>query len=199
MKIEQLTELGIEEEIANKVISVFEKELGKEIAKYNDYDNIKKAYEQQGSELKKLKKLKPEELKDTIEKMSMEYEEKIESMEKQHMETLKKMAIKSQIIDSYDPELVLNCLDLEKIIIDYDGNIKTGFNDQIQELKKNKEFLFKPKEPEKAEGIKPFEGEPINEVNIDYAKMLKDARENGDNLKAISIINEASEKGILLR
>lgn len=199
MKIEQLTELGIEEEIANKVISVFEKELGKEIAKYNDYDNIKKAYEQQGSELKKLKKLKPEELKDTIEKMSMEYEEKIESMEKQHMETLKRMAIKSQIIDSHDPELVLNCLDLEKIIIDYDGNIKTGFNDQIQELKKNKEFLFKPKEPEKAEGIKPFEGEPINNVNVDYAQMLKDARKNGDNLKAISIINEASEKGILLR
>lgn len=156
--IEKLKELGLTDEQSQKIFA----ERGKELAKYNDYEEIKRKYKEQGVELAKLKELEPEKLKEQIDLMSKNHKEQLNELELNHKQTVKKMAIKMNLTDVYDQDIVLSLLDLSKIDLDDEGNVKMGLNEQLESIRKDKEFLFKVNENLKTKATKPVEGTTIN-------------------------------------
>lgn len=152
-----LIDLGLNEEQIEKIFS----ERGKELAKYNDYDEVKRKYKEQGEELTKLQELEPEKLKEQLDLMSKSHKEQLKDMENKHKENVKKMAVKMNLTDVYDPDIVLSLLDLNRVELDDNGNVKLGLEEQFKELKKEKSFLFKSSNA-KFEGTTPVEGDTKN-------------------------------------
>lgn len=191
---ENLTKLGLNDEQIKKIFA----ERGKEMAKYNDYEEIKQKYKEQGERLNELQKMEPDKLKEQVDILTKNHKEQLKEMEKQHSETLKKMTVKMNLNDVYDPDIIMNLLDLNKIDIDENGNVKIGLDEQLENMRKEKSFLFKS-DNTKVTGITPAEGDFNNESKINYTELLNEAREKGDNERAIRIINEASANGEYIR
>lgn len=158
--VENLKELGLTEEQVKKIFS----ERGKELAKYNDYDSIKEKYKQQGEELEKLKKLEPDKLKNQIEELSNKHREELKNIESKYNEDMKRMTIKMGLNDVHDADLVLNLLDLSKIDLKNDGSVGIGLNEQIENLRKEKSFLFKSNDV-KIEATEPVDSEATKQTN----------------------------------
>lgn len=191
---ENLTKLGLNDE---QIKTIFV-ERGKEMAKYNDYEEIKQKYKEQGEQLNELQKMEPDKLKEQVEVLTKNHKEQLKEIESKHKENIKKMAIKMNLNDVYDPDITMGLLDLNKIDIDENGNVKIGLNEQLENIRKEKSFLFK-NDNTKVKGITPAEGNVKNEIKTNYAELLNEARKNGDTKEAIKIINEASANGEYIR
>ena len=55
----------------------------------------------------------------------------------------------------HDEAVVLNLIDLTKVEIDENGNIKSGFKEQFDTLKKDKTFLFVPEDNKNPKDFRP--------------------------------------------
>ena len=142
MTKEFLKNLGLDENQINEIM----KERGKELARIEDYDIIKEKYSTAVSDLTKLQEEEPNKIAEEIKKVSKQHKEELTNLKLQQQQLLKKMAIKSNLTDAYDSDIILGLIDLEKIEVDQGGNIKMGLIEQIENLKKEKSFLFKQDE-----------------------------------------------------
>lgn len=199
---ENLQSIGLNEEQIEKIFA----ERGKELMKQKNLEESNEQYKTQLEELTKkleeVKKLDAEEvekIKKEIEDINNANKQKIEEIEKKNKELIKRMAVKMSLSDAYDPDIVINLLDLSKIKTDENGNIKSGLDEQLESAKKEKAFLFKSENKAKIKGTTPAEGNIKNEMKTNYAELLNEARKNGDNERAIQIINEASANGQYIR
>lgn len=153
MTLEQLLELGLNEEIAKKVIEAHQaaiKDNYVPLTRFNEVNEEKKQYKEQVDNLnKELGKLQKQ-LEDnqdaaqTIEQLKQQIKDKEIEMEK----IRKQNAIKFEVL-KYNPNDVADILPHlkdENITINEDGTI-TGLKEQLEALKENKPYLFKQAEP----------------------------------------------------
>lgn len=167
---EKLIKAGYTEEEAKKIEKIFNEHLdGNYVTKdrFNtvneDNKNLRSQLKDRDAQLDKLGKAGNdiETLNKTIESLKEENRKTKETYEKDLRETKVKSAVKSKIGgEVYDPDLVLTLFDLAKIELDDNDNIKSGFEDQYANLKKEKTYLIKAPEKTqfKLEGVKGFEG-----------------------------------------
>lgn len=151
MTLEQLIELGLDEETAKKVLKAYKESIKDEyipIARFNEVNEDKKELEEQIkqrdtqlSELK-VKANGNEELTNKINELENlnnttkeEYEEKIKTLRK---ETNIELALKD--MKAKNVKAVKALLDLEKVSLD--GENLIGLDEQLKTLKKEESYLF---------------------------------------------------------
>lgn len=89
--------------------------------------------------------------KSTLENLQGDYQTQIAKLQKT---TALKLALAN---DAYDPEDIITRIDLDKIDLDENGEVKSDLGALIQPIRESKEYLFKPKEKKETEfsGAKP--------------------------------------------
>lgn len=151
MTLEQLMEMGLDEETAKKILKAYKESIKDEyipIARFNEVNEDKKELEEQIkqrdtqlSELK-VKANGNEELTNKINELENlnnttkeEYEEKIKTLRK---ETNIELALKD--MKAKNVKAVKALLDLEKVSLD--GENLIGLDEQLETLKKEESYLF---------------------------------------------------------
>ncbi|MFS8534850.1 MAG: phage scaffolding protein [Limnochordales bacterium] len=99
-----------------------------------------------------------EELQEANKKATQEYEAKLNEL---RIATAVKLAVAG---DAHDPDIVLHLLDRSKIVLNEDGSIKAGLDEQLKTLRETKPFLFKQQEGSglQIKGAKPADGSEKN-------------------------------------
>lgn len=168
---EKLKAMGYTDEEARKLEKVFKEELdGNYVTKerFNqvneDNKTLKSTVKERDTQLESLKKNAGD--KDALEAQIEQLKQSNKEAQQKYEADLKaskiKSAVKLKIGDQvHDTDMVSSLLDLSKIELDDNDNIKGGFDEQFNNLKKDKAFLFKQKEENKNnfkfEGAKNFE------------------------------------------
>lgn len=168
---EKLKQAGYTDEEAKKLEKIFNEHLdGNYVTKdrFNtvneDNKSLKKQLGDRDSQLETLKKSagNNEELKAQIETLKNENAAAKKQYEADLKASKTKAAVRSKIGESaFDGDMVLSLIDLTKIELDENDNVKSGFEEQFASIKKDKSFLFKPEQPKnsfKFEGAKGVEG-----------------------------------------
>lgn len=151
MKKEQLLELGLTEEQADKVLNLHKEVLSGFIPKtrFDEVNETKKDLEQQirdrDKQLKDLQgKVKGNE---ELEKTIKELQEANKATKEQYEDKIKDMtitaAIQSKLTDAKYPDLLLAKFDRSKLSIAEDGTV-LGIDEQLSTLKEQYQDLFKP-------------------------------------------------------
>lgn len=164
-------------------------------ARFNEVNESKKSLETQLTErdnqLKELKKVDADALKDKIK----ELEEANEAAKAQALEQLNQLKIDSAIKialgdKTHDADMVASLFDKSKLILGEDGKI-TGLDEQLNQLKADKAFLFKqvekPKPYDPVAGTDPAVNNPFAKDTwnmTEQGKMLRENPEQAARLKA---------------
>lgn len=154
MNKQEFIDLGLTEELATKAEEASKKELGSYIPKTR-FDEVNEAKKQAETSLterdKQIETLKKstgdnEDLKKQIEALqeqnktaTKEYETKMKDMQ---LNNAIKLALAGK---AQDEDLVAGLFDKTKLILSDDGKI-TGLTEQLEDLQKDKAFLFKKDE-----------------------------------------------------
>jgi len=144
-------------------------------------EELKKASEGNAELLKQIEQLQQEN-----KSKEDEYRLKIRDMA---VNTAIKLAIAGQ---AHDPDLVAELVDVGKLEVDDDGNIKKGLDDVIKELREAKPFLFKT-EGAAFKGVTPAEGSekqttlknPWSKEHFNLTEQARILRENPDLAKQL--------------
>ncbi len=151
MTKEQLTALGISEELAQKAAAQSEEELKGYVAKHQyeevctEKENLKKTIKENEVALEELKESAGDatSLTEQIQKLQKEAKEKETAYQKELKELRMNNAVKLALTGKvHDEELTAGLIDKTKLILGEDGTI-TGLEEQIKALKETKTFLFK--------------------------------------------------------
>lgn len=154
MTKEQLTALGISEELAGKAAAQSEEELKGYVVKHQyeevctERENLKKTIKENEAALEELKKSAGDSasLTEQIQKLQKEAKEKETAYQKEVRELRMNNAIKLALTGKvHDEELTAGLIDKTKLILGEDGTI-TGLEEQMKALKESKAFLFKEEE-----------------------------------------------------
>lgn len=155
MKKEDFIALGISAELAEKAAEASKTELSGFVPKsrFDEVNEAKKGLEKTNSEYKtQLEDLKKsagdnEELKKQIETL----QEKNKQAEEAHAKEIADMkltnALKANITNAHDADMIIGLLDKEKITLD-DKGVLTGLKEQVETIQKDKPFLFKDSKQE---------------------------------------------------
>lgn len=189
MKKEQLLELGLTEEQADKVLNMHKEVLAGFIpkARFDEVNETKKELEQQIQERdKQLKDLQEkvkgnEELENTIK----ELQEANKATKEQYEAKIKDMtitaAIQSKLTDAKYPELLLTKFDRSKLSIAEDGTV-LGIDEQLTALKEQYKDLFKAdvkgREPNNTGGAQPGTKNPWSKEHFNLTEQGRILREN---------------------
>lgn len=168
---EKLKQAGYTDEEAKKLEKIFNEHLdGNYVTKdrFNsvneDNKSLKKQISERDNQLETLKKSAGDNqaLKDEIEKLKVANTEAKKQYEADLKASKTKAAVRSKIGEqAFDSDMVISLIDLSKIELDDNDNVKSGFDEQFNTLKKDKSFLFKPKDEKpgfKFEGAKSVQG-----------------------------------------
>lgn len=168
---EKLKQAGYTDDEAKKIEKLFNEHLdGNYVTKdrFNtvneDNKSLKKQLGERDSQLETLKKSAGDNqaLQDEIEKLKTDNAAAKKQYEAELKASKTKAAVRGKIGDSaFDSDMVLSLIDLNKIELDENDNVKSGFDEQFTSLKKDKAFLFKPEDKKggfKFEGAKGVEG-----------------------------------------
>lgn len=158
MTKKQLTEMGLDEAMASKVMEAWTASLSGSYVLKTKLDDAM-------SDLKKAN-----ERVTALETQVGDLKTQMDNNEQKYKDDLKastlKLAAMGVLTDAYDSDLVYSQLDTSKMTVDDKGKV-SGLDEQIQELKKSKPFLFKaasgeegPKQKGKGLGIRVIGGEP---------------------------------------
>ena len=193
MTLEQLIEMGLDEETAKKVLKVYQGSLKDKyipIERFNEVNEEKKELrtqlDERDTQLKDLKKKAEgnEELTKQIEQLQednkakeKEYKEKIAKINK---DNAIERALSKPELGVQDIEVVRMLLKDDAITLNEDGEL-VGVKEQIETLQKEKAYLFKPKEEPKGEkfsfdGFKPAEGKDEQKPSLSRGEKLANMR-----------------------
>ena len=189
MKKEQLLELGLTDEQADKVLNLHKEVLSGFIpkARFDEVNETKKELEQQIQErddqLKELqKKAKGNE---ELEKRIQELQETNKATKEQYEAKIKDMtitaAIQSKLTDAKYPDLLLTKFDRSKLSIAEDGTV-LGIDEQLTALKEQYKDLFKAdvkgREPNNIGGTPPGVKNPWSKEHFNLTEQGRILREN---------------------
>lgn len=189
MKKEQLLELGLTEEQADKVLNLHKEVLTGFIpkARFDEVNETKKDLEQQiqerDNQLKEIqKKAKGNE---ELEKRIQELQEANKATKEQYEAKIREMtinaAIQSKLTDAKYPDLLLTKFDRSKLSIAEDGTV-LGIDEQLTALKEQYKDLFKPdvkgKEPVNIGGGTPSTKNPWSKEHFNLTEQGRILREN---------------------
>jgi septal ring factor EnvC (AmiA/AmiB activator) len=189
MTKEQLIEMGLTEEQADKVLNMHKEVLTGFIpkARFDEVNETKKELEQQIQErdeqLKELqKKAKGNE---ELEKRILELQETNKATKEQYEAKIREMtinaAIQSKLTDAKYPDLLLTKFDRSKLSIAEDGTV-LGVDEQLAVLKEQYKDLFKPdvkgKEPINIGGGTPSTKNPWSKEHFNLTEQGRILREN---------------------
>jgi TolA-binding protein len=196
MKKEQLLELGLTEEQADKVLNLHKEVLSGFIpkARFDEVNETKKELEQQiqerDNQLKDLQgKVKGNE---ELEKTIKELQEANKATKEQYEDKIKDMtitaAIQSKLTDAKYPDLLLTKFDRSKLSIAEDGTV-LGIDEQITTLKEQYKDLFKPdlkgREPNNTGGTPPGTKNPWSKEHFNLTEQGRILRENPELAKQL--------------
>jgi hypothetical protein len=145
MNKEQLIELGLTEEQADKVVTGFGKMVPKSRLdeKIQEVTNLTTTILERDTQLEALKKVdaaglqnKIEELQTANKNAKQQYETDLKDIK---LSTAIKLALNGNV---QDVDIVSNLLDKTKVELNEDGTVKDGLESQISSLKEAKPFLF---------------------------------------------------------
>lgn len=154
LKKEELLELGLTEEQAEKVVNKATEVMKGYIpkARFDEVNNLKNEYQKQLEELQKstanVEELKKQlqQVNEVMKQKEQEYEARIKDLQ---VDAAIKLALTGKV---HDVDIVAGLIDKSKLEFDESGNITKGLDEQIQTLKETKAFLFKqeeqPQEPQ---------------------------------------------------
>lgn len=211
MKKEELIELGLSEEVAEKVAKKSKDELKEYIPKsrldevINERDTYKGSLAERDKQLEQLKKNSgdSEELKTQIAEMQRINAEQIKAKDAEIAKIKLNNAVEKALAESKakNTKSVMALLDLENAELGEDGAVK-GLSEQIKKLQADEgtSFLFDVSEKkQEIKGATPTStGSNAPTQTSEYASRLAEARKNGDTLSAIAIKREAMENGEIL-
>ena len=198
MKKEQLLELGLTEEQADKVLNLHKEVLSGFIpkARFDEVNETKKELEQQIQErdeqLKELqKKAKGNE---ELEKRIQELQETNKATKEQYEAKIREMtinaAIQSKLTDAKYPDLLLTKFDRSKLSIAEDGTV-LGIDEQLAVLKEQYKDLFKPdvkgKEPNNIGSSSSGQKNPWSKEHFNLTEQGKLIRENPEKARQLII------------
>jgi septal ring factor EnvC (AmiA/AmiB activator) len=151
MKKEQLLELGLTEEQADKVLAAHKEALTGFIpkARFDEVNETKKELEQQIKDRDKQLKELAEKAKgnEELEKQIKELQEVNKTTKEQYEDKIKDMtinaAIQTKLAEAKYPDLLLAKFDKSKLSIAEDGTV-LGVDEQLTTLKETYKDLFKP-------------------------------------------------------
>lgn len=180
MTVEELTKLGITEDLAKKVLGAVEDEYvksGNYIPKTKfdqvlaEKNQLKTQVDQAGADLAKLKKEAEgnEALKQTIEDLQKQHKE-LEAQHKAELLNLKKQSAVLADLGpiAHNPNDLLGFVDMAKVSVDDNGAIVGGWDDQKANLLKSKPYLFKATPNNPNPGVSnPFMGNPAPNPTVD--------------------------------
>lgn len=193
MKKEQLTALGISEEQAGKVLELVKEETKEMIPKhrFDEVTQSKNTLQEQlktaNATIENLKKFEGtnQQLTEKIEK----YQAEAKAKEAEYATNLKnlskknliKVALLSMENRPYDVDIVSGLLDGEKILLDDKSEkILSGLTEQLENLRKEKPFLFSVgKGDPNPKGNPPPDGDGGNsgtDASIDFGKKLAQSK-----------------------
>ena len=154
MTLEQLKAIGLNDDMAKKVVEVSQEELKGFVPKtrFDEVNNAKKQLEadikSRDTQLEELKKSTGdnESLKEQIGTLQSENKAAQTKYEADLKELQISNAIKLAIVDkAQDADLVAGLFDKSKLILGDDGKV-TGLDEQLKSLQESKAFLFKQSE-----------------------------------------------------
>lgn len=189
MKKEQLLELGLTEEQADKVLNLHKEVLTGFIpkARFDEVNETKKELEQQIQErddqLKELQKKAKgnEELEKTIKELQEANKATKEQYEAKIRDITITVAIQSKLTDAKYPDLLLTKFDRSKLSIAEDGTV-LGVDEQLAALKEQYKDLFKPdlrgREPNNIGGAPPGTKNPWSKEHFNLTEQGRILREN---------------------
>jgi len=189
MKKEQLLELGLTDEQADKVLNLHKEVLTGFIpkARFDEVNETKKELEQQIQERDKQLKDLQEKVKgnEELEKTIKELQEANEATKEQYEAKIKDMtitaAIQSKLTDAKYPDLLLTKFDRSKLSIAEDGTV-LGIDEQLTALKEQYKDLFKPdlkgREPNNIGGTPPGVKNPWSKEHFNLTEQGRILREN---------------------
>jgi hypothetical protein len=162
MKREFLKDLKLEDDVIDKVMA----EHGKITRSSLDQIETLKASEAglkdqlktRDDDIKALKKGAgdSDELKAKYEELQTKYKAETTALNEQISDVQKSAAIKVAIGDkAHDADLVIAQIDKSKIMLNEDGSVKVGLEDQLKTLQEGKAFLFKDDKTPKGSGPAP--------------------------------------------
>ena len=189
MKKEQLLELGLTEEQADKVLALHKEVLTGFIpkARFDEVNDAKKDLEQQLKDRDKQLKDLQEKVKgnEELEKTIKELQEANKATKEQYEAKIKDMtittAIQAKLTDAKYPDLLLTKFDRSKLSIAEDGTV-LGIDEQLVVLKEQYKDLFKPdvkgKEPVNIGGGTPSIKNPWSKEHFNLTEQGRILREN---------------------
>lgn len=196
MKKEQLLELGLTEEQADKVLNLHKEVLAGFIpkARFDEVNETKKELEQQiqgrDNQLKELqKKAKGNE---ELEKRIQELQEANKATKEQYEAKIRDMtinaAIQSKLTDAKYPDLLISKFDKSKLSIADDGTV-LGIDEQLTTIKEQYKDLFKPdikgREPNNTGGTPPGTKNPWSKEHFNLTEQGRLLRENPELAKKL--------------
>lgn len=212
MKKDALTQLGVSDEIAEKIISLHNDELNGFVPKtrldeaIGQRETYKKDYDDAMTKLGELSKsakdvdsLKKEldSLKETNQKQISDYETKISQM-----------ALDNAVELALTKEGAKNTKAVKALMSDFladaklEGESIKGFTEAITKLKETDGYLFNDSSDKGFKGSTPkggSGGDPQQKTSRSvFEAQLAEARKNGNTVEAIRIKQQASEQGISL-
>jgi len=196
MERQELENLGLTKDQINEVLKLHKGSLNNNfIPKYRfdeintELKNLKNSLIERDERISSLKALgeSNDKLKERVQQLESKNLEMDNNFKKMLVEEKKKHAVKNEINKNrpYDIDMVFNLIKFDDVELDEVGNIKTGLENQIKELKEKKSFLFKNND-EKSEGN--FYS------NKSYNNISGDAPNNSNNLNSENV-NNKSMKG----
>jgi len=189
MNKEALVALGITEEVAQKILGLHKNDINGNYIPKSRFDDVNEQLKEARSQISErdnqiagLKKFEGtnQELTAKVKELQEQNKQKAAEFEKQLKDNKLKNAVKTALADSvFDSSLVLGLIDLTKIDLDDKDEIKSGLKEQVESLKKEKAFLFKPvngapKPNIKITGKSPADGADggTDDSGVEFAKTL---------------------------
>ena len=189
MTKEQLLEMGLSEEQADKVLAAHKEELKGYIpkARFDEVNDAKKDLENQLKDRDKQLKDLQEKVKgnEELEKTIKDLQEANKVTKEQYEAKIKDMtitaAIQSKLTDAKYPDLLLTKFDRTKLSIAEDGTV-LGVDEQLTALKEQYKDLFKPdlkgREPNNIGGTPPGVKNPWSKEHFNLTEQGRILREN---------------------
>lgn len=212
---DKLVKLGLSDELAQKVVDNFGDIVdGVYVTKerFNEVNKEKKNLETQlGERDKQLDDLKKnnesnENLKKTIQDLQAANKTAKEEADKALAAERKSNAIKLELMGKvHNPDVVMNMLKMDDIIMDDNGKVKSGLKEALKTLKQTDNYLFIPEGGDNGnnnqgsanpyvKGATPKDGEGAPQTNLSKAELFAKNLAKGHN-EAVKAVTDSTYFG----
>ncbi len=205
MKKEDLIAMGLTEEQAQKVMDSIDGNFvtKKRFNEINEENNtLKKSVSDRDKQLEDLKKSSGDNA--ALQQQISDLQKQNADQQKAHDEELAKLKLDNAVeialsgAKAKNGKAVRAMLDMSKVKIEEDGKL-SGFDEQIEALKKSDGYMFDVQEQPQFTGFQPGASSAVpNPTATGYEARLADARKNNNQLEVIKIKQDAAAEGVVL-